>query len=178
MSPMTSESSFLSPELEGDVASNRQPFRVLIVEDDPQQSMDVVNILIQDAPRQRALECVTANSEYAALQELALAKAEGTWFDAYVVDLHLPWVQADTVPEIPPEVREKGPLVAGFRVARQISQDRATLTRPGVRQPPIILFTIDDGPETYEFNRPEIGQYAIVKGDTDLELVTRVFLNT
>jgi CheY-like chemotaxis protein len=171
MSLTTSVSSSHSPREE----DNMRHRRILIVEDDYFQREAIMEAIRDAAPNDINVDFAPANSEAAVQDLLNDSVEEGLYFDAYVIDHHLPWAQGNNIPPAPDDVRQNGPLVAGFRVARQVAAKRDLLTRPGARLPPIVLYTIDDGPVVLRFSKPDVGQYALVKGDDNSGLTELLF---
>ena len=148
--------------------------RVLVVEDDHFQRGDIISALQSAAPRHTSVEAVEADSEFATMQILDRSVGAGVKFDAFVVDLHLPWVQADVIPPMPAEVRQGGPLEAGFRLAKRIAEARGALSSSQDTIAPIMIYTVDDGAGVLEFNRPDDRQYVLIKEDDDQVLAERL----
>ena len=145
--------------------------RVLVVEDDHFQREAITEAIKEAAPRDLRIDVTPANSETAASNALDAAERAGTMFDAFVIDLHLPWSQEDSFPTPSEDVVRDGPLVAGFRIADRITNTRAGQKRPGNNSVPlIVIYTIDDGPDVMAFEDKSKRRYGLVKGDDDKDL--------
>lgn len=144
--------------------------RILLVEDDHFQRAAVIEALQDSMRRSGGIEVIWADSESKARNVVAEALRSGGVFDAYILDLMVPWSQNDDVPEPPTdEALAGGPLIGGFRIANLIKQSRDQLTRkdrpPG--KSPIILYTLVDNKDVHAFNDPNEFCYSFVKGEVD-----------
>jgi len=144
---------------------------ILVAEDDHFQREAIAQAIKDAAPRGFEIEIILANSEIAANDALDSAERSGITFDAYVIDLHLPWSQEDSFPQPPFNVVQYGPLQAGLRVADRISNSRnGRNSSLNIPQKPIILYTIDDGPDILAFGDGAKNRHGLLKGDDDSEL--------
>ncbi len=124
--------------------------RFLIVEDDRFQARGIARTIIRTFKKE-GITCVVeqVHSEAAAYDILRMPPSGG--FQAYVVDMLLPWSEDEVPPPAENEaaLTDVGRLVAGLRVCERIRQLLSTATEndAGVRpasRPPVLLYTIAD----------------------------------
>jgi CheY-like chemotaxis protein len=145
------------------------PRRILVLEDDHFQRAALIEVLQERLARSGGVKVTEANSESAAYGELDRALRQRWFFDAYILDRIVPWSQEDVIPDRPERVRAEGSQLAGFRVAERIKEVRSQLARPGQprRDPPIVLYTINDDEFSRSFHRPDDRCFTFIKREVD-----------
>jgi CheY-like chemotaxis protein len=145
------------------------PRRILVLEDDHFQRAALIEVLQDRLADSGGVEVIEANSESAAYFVLDEALKCGWFFDAYILDRIVPWSQEDVIPARPDRVRTEGSQMAGFRVADRIKDIRGQLVPPASarRDPPIVLYTINDDEFSRAFHRPDERCYTFIKREVD-----------
>jgi hypothetical protein len=158
--------------------------RLFLTEDDHFQREAIFEAL-RDLGRAQglAIECSEFGDEKSARDELrvGLRRLPEPPFDAYVIDMMLPWSQDEHVDEPDdPRVRQEGPLYAGVRVADDAIALRDRLHGASGRsasgpRAPIILYTIAANGRAKEFNLRAPDTYWLRKGEDDGKLAEMIF---
>ncbi|MCX7380510.1 MAG: response regulator [Alphaproteobacteria bacterium] len=142
--------------------------RILLVEDDPHQRRAIVAALRQRlAGAGPGAEIVTADSERNA--RLMFRGRTLEKFDAYVIDMMVPWSQDDEDDDRDdPRVDRDGSLYAGVRIIEDVVKVNGAAK-------PIFAYTIAnaDGVSARMRHLPTSIRY-LRKGDTDKELADAV----
>lgn len=162
--------------------------RLFLVEDDHFQREAIIETLRDQVRSQgMSIECNEFGDEKSARDELrvGLRRLPEPPFDAYVIDMMLPWSQDEHFDE-PDDarVRQEGPLYAGLRVADDAIALRDRLHSASGRaasgqRAPIILYTIAANGRAKEFSAKAPDTYWLRKGEDDgnlAEMVLRLIL--